>query len=105
MTGAMRENASEGGWPAAADGPVTLLEAMAVARRSVSLMTDQPIDGVAGTERTDAGGWKVTVETIEGAARMGDNDLLAAYEVSVAADGEITGFRRIARYHREDGTP
>ena len=105
MTEVARDDRTGGGWPAAADGPVTLFEAMAVARRSVSLMTDQPIDGVAGSERLDEGGWKVIVETIEGAARMGDNDLLAAYEVSVAADGEIAGFRRTARYHREDGTP
>lgn len=96
-----------GGWSAdtAAEVRITLFDAMTAARRSVALMTEQPIDGVAKTERQPEGGWKIVVETIEAAARMGDNDLLSAYEVTLAPDGELTGFTRLARYHREDGTP
>jgi hypothetical protein len=45
----------------------------------------------------------VEVEVIESHARMGDNDLLAAYDVRVGEAGEVRGFRRLRRYFREDG--
>ena len=35
-------------------------------------------------------------------ARLGDNDLLATYEMSLAPSGEVTAFNRLRRYHRED---
>lgn len=85
--------------PAAAS--LTLVEAMSLARRSVALFTEQKIDNVATCERAE-GGWRVVVDVVEAAARMGDNDLIASYEVVIGADGEVSRYARVARYHRDD---
>jgi hypothetical protein len=85
--------------------PIALIEAMAVARRSVEQLTSLRIDAVAKTERLPDGGWTVTIDVVEAKARMGNNDLLCAYEVTLAPDGELTGFGRRHRYLRETGSP
>lgn len=92
-------------WAGEARRPITLIEAMGVARRSVEELTDLRIDAVARTERTAEGGWSVTIDVVEAKARMGNNDLLCAYEVTLAPDGELTGFGRRHRYLRETGSP
>lgn len=94
-----------GAWTEEAQRPITLIEAMAVARRSVEQLTSLRIDAVARTERTPDGGWAVTIDVVEAKARMGNNDLLCAYEVTLAPDGELTGFGRRHRYLRETGSP
>lgn len=80
---------------------MTLVEAMSLARRSVALFTELQIDAVASCERVDAQ-WRVCVDVIEAAARMGDNDLLCTYEVMIDPAGEVTRFNRLQRYHRND---
>ena len=89
-------------WAADAVAPISLMEAISVARAAAAEFTGLPLDGIAASGADPAGGWRVTVEVIEGAARMGENDLLAAYDVRLAADGALTGFERIRRYRRED---
>ena len=84
----------------AAFGPAEAIEA---ARRAMKATGHPEIDGVAACEVGPDGQWRVEVEVIESHARMGDNDLLAAYDVRLGSGGEVTGFRRLRRYHREDG--
>jgi hypothetical protein len=85
---------------AAAFGPA---EAIDAARRAMKATGHPEIDGVAACEVGTDGLWRVEVEVIECHARMGDNDLLAAYDVRLGARGELQGFRRLRRYYREDG--
>ena len=80
-----------------------LAEAITHARRAMASVTAQPIDAIASCEKVDGDIWRLRVEVIESPARMGDNDLLSAYEVEIAAGGEVQGFRRLSRYHREEG--
>lgn len=90
----------EAGSPARA---VTLVEAMSLARRTVAMFTELPVDQVAEcTPRGGGGGWRVVVDVVESKARLGDNDMLGAYEVMVDAAGEVAGFQRIGRYNRTD---
>jgi hypothetical protein len=96
---------SEADWAAETRRPISLVEAMAIARRSVEQLTSLRIDAVARTERAADGGWTVTIDVVEAKARMGNNDLLCAYEVTLASDGELTGFGRRHRYLRETGSP
>jgi hypothetical protein len=91
-------------WTEESRAPVRLLEAIAIARRTVAMLTELPIDSVAGCERTAGGGWRIVVDAVEAKARMGDDDLLATHEVILAADGELAGFSRLRRYRREDRT-
>lgn len=79
-----------------------LKEAIAIARRSVAGITDQQIDSVAHCQKQDGGIWHVVVDVIESHARMGDNDLLAAFEVHIDTTGEVVFCSRTRRYRRED---
>ncbi len=80
---------------------LTLVEAMSLARRSVALFTELKVDSVATCERGEEG-WRVVVDVVEAAARMGDNDLLASYEVIIADAGEVRRYGRVGRYRRDD---
>ena len=81
-------------------GPAEAIEA---ARRAILSTGHDDIDGVAACEVGEDGCWRVEVEVVESHARMGDNDLIAAYDVRIADSGEVRGFRRLRRYYREDG--
>ncbi|ETX15870.1 gas vesicle protein [Roseivivax halodurans JCM 10272] len=84
---------------------LTLGQAIARIRAAVPTITDAPVDAIRSCERLPDAGWRAIVEVIESAARMGDNDLLSAYEMELDATGELTGFHRTGRYHREAGGP
>lgn len=79
-----------------------LADAVGAARRAMSSIGHGAIDAVAAAERAEDMSWRVEVEVIESAARMGDNDFLAAYDVRLGSAGELLGIRRLRRYHRED---
>ncbi len=81
----------------------TITEIMARARAEIVAATDLPVLSVTRTARSTEGGWTVELELLETAARMGDNDLLAAYEVHFDPFGELSGINRVGRYHREEG--
>ena len=75
---------------------------MAVAREAAQQLlelTGRAAEGVTGLERTDDG-WRVEVEVVE-VRRIPDTmDVLALYELTVDADGELEGYRRLRRYSR-----
>ncbi len=83
------------------DTAITLLEAMANARKIAAEMTGHAVDALSLAERVDTG-WRLVVDVVEAPARMGNNDLLSAYEIMLAIDGGMEAFRRLRRYHRED---
>ncbi|MEM6739106.1 MAG: gas vesicle protein GvpO [Pseudomonadota bacterium] len=91
-----------GGWAEEAKRPIALIEALAIARKATAELTGLPIDGIVASDADGQGGWHVTVDAIEGAARMGENDLLAAYSVQIGGDGALLGYRRLRRYRREE---
>ncbi|MEL6838796.1 MAG: gas vesicle protein GvpO [Pseudomonadota bacterium] len=80
---------------------LTMFDAIAAAKSAVSAMTGQTIDSVVQCSRQDDDGWSVSVDVIESLARLGDNDLLATYQVDIAANAELVQFNRLRRYHRE----
>ncbi len=86
---------------AARAAPLSMMRAMEMARSHMAGISPQPIDGIASAERAGTG-WTMVVEVVESPARMGDNDLLAAFQLDIGGDGDLAGFRRLRRYHRED---
>jgi len=58
-----------------------------------------PAEGVVGV-RKDDDGWVVDVEVLEIGRVPQTTDVLASYEVTVDADGEVTGYHRTRRYLR-----
>ena len=86
------------------NGPagLSMKGAIGVAKEAVASLTILEFDSVGRCERRAEGGWTVMLDLIESVARMGDNDLLATYEVQIDADGEPVQVSRTRRYHRED---
>ncbi len=83
-------------------GKWSLAQAIMGARQAIKSITDSPIDAIKECHRGSEDDWIATVEVVESPARMGDNDLLSAYEIRMDATGELVAFQRVGRYHRED---
>ncbi|MEO1362909.1 MAG: gas vesicle protein GvpO [Pseudomonadota bacterium] len=81
---------------------MTIMQAIAHARETITAMTGLPIDSVVQCKRGENLNWGIALDVVESPARMGDNDLLATYEVEITAGGDMQSFQRIRRYHRED---
>lgn len=84
-------------------GPPGMAEAVVIARRTVAGIADLPIDAVSHCQRQDDGTWTIVVDVIESPARLGDNDLVAAFEVRLDQCGEVLMCSRTRRYRRETG--
>ncbi len=99
MTGdvAVQSNAEKNG-----KGALTMMSAIDAAKLAIGSMTGQQIDAIVQCSRADEGDWTVAIDVIESFARMGDNDLLATYQVQLNQDADLVNFNRLRRYHRED---
>jgi len=80
-----------------------MMEAISTAREAILAMTGLGADSIAQCQREPDGGWRICVDVIESPARMGDNDLLATYELLIGSDASLQSYARLRRYHREDG--
>jgi hypothetical protein len=75
-------------------------EAIARVRRELPQLLGKPIDSVLGVERDDQHGWRVTVQIVELSRIPSTTDVLGSYAVTLDPDGEVIGYRRKRRYHR-----
>ncbi|MGF1469971.1 MAG: gas vesicle protein GvpO [Sandaracinaceae bacterium] len=91
------------GAPADAEGSTApgFVQVAAAARQAVAFFTELPVDAVASCN-PGPDGWTAVVDVVEARARMGDNDLLAIYEVRLAAQARVEGLTRLGRYRRDD---
>lgn len=81
---------------------LSMMQAIAQAKAAIASLTVLTFDAVGRCERQPDGGWIVALDLIESMARMGDNDLLATFEVELDPSGEPVNMMRTRRYHRED---
>lgn len=58
-----------------------------------------PAEGVTAIRRVEDG-WTAMVDVLELERVPETTDVLASYEVTFDADGEVTGYRRIRRFQR-----
>ncbi|MFJ5532734.1 gas vesicle protein [Streptomyces sp. NPDC093261] len=80
-------------------GRPSTMEVLRQARAQFTELTGLASESVSSFERTEDG-WTLQIEVLE-LARVPDTmSLLASYEVDLAADGELTGYRRVRRYER-----
>ncbi len=63
-------------------------------------MLGRPIEAVLGLEQADDNGWKVVVSVVEMGRIPPTTDILGAYAITLDSDGELAGYRRERRYHR-----
>jgi hypothetical protein len=75
-------------------------EAIERVRSELPQLLGRPIESVLGLERDDDDGWRLTVQVVELARIPHSTDVLGAYAVSLDRDGELVGYRRQRRYHR-----
>jgi hypothetical protein len=76
------------------------------ARRQVSELTGLQAETVVALNPAGDDRWAVTVEALELARVPSTMDVLGTFEVTLSADGELLGFRRLGHRRRsstEDG--
>ena len=98
-SGAKRTGGS-GAKRASSNGRVTAAQ---VARHAIEQMRElmtQPVEGVRGVRRGDDGGWEVTLEVLELERIPNSTDVLGSYLLMLDDKGEVTEWRRVRRYHR-----
>jgi hypothetical protein len=81
-------------------GGLSAREAIEQVRREFPELLGRPVESVLGIERDDESGWKVTVQVVELARIPSSTDVLGAYAVTLDRNGELIGYRRSRRYHR-----
>jgi hypothetical protein len=69
-------------------------------RRELPELLGRDIESVLGFERDEDSGWRVTVQVVELTRIPQTTDVLASYEATLDGRGQITGYRRTRRYHR-----
>jgi hypothetical protein len=74
-------------------------EAVERARKELAEIMGRPVEAVLGMERDDDG-WVVTVQVVELERIPNSTDVLGEYVVQVDREGEVVGYRRARRYHR-----
>jgi hypothetical protein len=70
------------------------------ARRQVSELTGLSAETVTGMHRGADDSWVVMVEMLELTRVPNTMDVLGTFEVTLSADGELLGFRRLGRHRR-----
>ena len=70
------------------------------ARKQVEDLAGVHPETVSGLVPDGDDGWVVSVEAVELPRVPNTMDLMATYEVTLSADGELRGFRRVGRYAR-----
>ncbi len=80
------------------------MEVLRHARTQLAELTGMAAESVSSFEQTEDG-WVLEIEVLE-IARVPDTmSLLASYQVELAPDGELTGYRRVRRYERGRADP
>ena len=75
-------------------------DVIALVRRDLPALLGHPIESILSLERGDEDGWNVTVQIVELSRIPHSTDVLGAYMVTVDREGELVGYRRRRRYHR-----
>jgi hypothetical protein len=82
------------------NGRVSGRDAIERVRQELPELLGRQIETVVGFERDEENGWKVTVEVVELERIPHTTDILGRYEATLDTKGELAGYRRTRRYHR-----
>jgi len=82
------------------NGSLSATEAIKRVRRELPQLLGRPIESVLGVQRDEDEGWKVTVAVVELSRIPSTTDVLGAYAVTLDHSGELVGYSRNRRYHR-----
>jgi hypothetical protein len=69
-------------------------------REDFPQLLGRPIEAVLGLERNGDDGWNVMVSVVELERIPRSTDILGTYSVTLDREGELIGWQRRRRYHR-----
>jgi Gas vesicle synthesis protein GvpO len=81
---------------------LTAKEAARAALRQIAELTDKQPESVTDVERT-GDGWRIGVEIVEDRRIPSSTDVLATYQATIDANGDLMSYRRVRRYSRGRG--
>lgn len=81
--------------------PLAMAQAVARAREEAQSLTGLMVDTVVAVHAAEAG-WRVIIDLLESRARVGRNDLISTYEMTLDAVGQPRSLTRLAKQFRED---
>ena len=89
----------DGDEPETAGSAMTAAKAVQAALRQIAQLTAKQPEGITEVERTE-GGWTIGIELVEDQRIPSSADILATYQTTIDANGEMQSYRRIRRYAR-----
>lgn len=78
-----------------------LRQVMARIREEFEAVTGMPIERAAGLMKVEDE-WRAHIDVVEVERVPRSTDVIATYEVTAAADGELLSFDRVARFRRSE---
>jgi hypothetical protein len=78
---------------------MTAGQAAKAALREIAELTAKQPEGITGVERTEDG-WMVGIELVEDQRIPSSADILATYQATLDADGDLVSYKRVRRYSR-----
>src|SRR5436305_1683105 len=81
-------------------GGLSARDAIRRVREDFPELFGRPIESLIGVERDEEKGWKVNVQVVELSRIPSTTDVLGSYAVTLDANGDLVGYRRNRRYHR-----
>lgn len=95
-----KKSSSKRSAPRAAARPTpSPMEVARNAAQELLQLTGKTAESITGLEPTDDG-WKVEVEVVEVSRIPATTDVLALYEITAGARGQVRSYRRVRRYTR-----
>ena len=91
---------SSGAKRTSSNGRVTAAQVARHAMEQMRELMTQPVEGVRGVRRGDDGGWEVVLEVLELERIPNSTDVLGCYVLTLDDKGEVSEYRRVRRYHR-----
>ena len=82
------------------NGRLSFGEAATAARQFVEELAGRSPESISGATRAEGGGWTVCVDVVELSRIPPSTDLLATYEVTLDAGGDLVELARARRYVR-----
>jgi Gas vesicle synthesis protein GvpO len=82
------------------NGRLSGRDAVLRVRRDLPPLLGRRIESVVGFEKTEGDGWCVTVQVVELSRIPHTTDVIGDYAVTLDDGGEVVGYRRTRRYHR-----
>lgn len=82
------------------NGRLRFGDAVQIARECLESIAGKQPEAVSGANRSDGGGWVVSLDVVELARVPSSTDVLATYEVALDPDGELEDLTRVRRFSR-----